>query len=124
MAEQLHTPGNADPALLRQFEDNQWPVVGFTTTEHNNLVALRTATITETNGRVSTYIAVLSAALVALGLVGNGDSFDDSFFAFAAVVLLIPALVGVVTFARCLQSSIEDLRLAQRIERIREVYVG
>jgi hypothetical protein len=110
------------PHLQEEFDELQWPVVGFTTAEHNTLVALRTASIAETNGRASAYLATLSAALVAVGLVG-GDEFDDSFFAFGLVALLAPALVGLLTFARCLQSSVEDLRLARRVERLRATYL-
>lgn len=110
------------PGLAQEFEDQPWPVVGFATAEHNNLVALRTATISETNGRSAAYLGTLSAALIALGLVGNGG-FEREFFAFGLVVLLAPALVGLMTFARSVQSSVEDIRLAQRAERVREVYV-
>lgn len=113
----------ADAQLQEQFRELQWPVVGFTTAEHSTLVALRTAGIAETNGRASAYLATLSAALVALGLIGNGAEFEDSFFGFGVVVLLVPVLVGVLTFARCLQSSVEDLRLARRVERLRATYI-
>ena len=111
------------PRLEQAFDELQWPVVGFTTTEHNTLVALRTAGIAETNGRASAYLATLSAALVALGLVGGGGELDDAFYGFGLGVLLVPALVGVLTFARCLQSSVEDLRLARRVERLRATYL-
>jgi hypothetical protein len=109
--------------LQASFVDLQWPVVGFLTAEHNTVTALRSATVSETNGRASAFLGVLSAALVALGLVGGGGSFDDAFFGFALVVLLVPTLVGVLTFGRCLQASVEDLRLARRAERVRAAYL-
>jgi hypothetical protein len=107
--------------LAREFEDTQWPVVGFLTAEHTTLTNLRTATISETNGRAAAYLATVSAGVVALGLVGNAG-FDRDFFAFGMLVLAPPVLVGLLTFGRSLQSSVEDIRLAERIERLRSVY--
>ena len=45
-----------------------------------------------------------------------------AFFAFGLVLLPTLAFVGLVTFERTLQSGIEDLGYARRIERLRAYY--
>lgn len=110
--------------LRAQFDADPWPIVGFITTEHNTLTSLRSATIAESSARLSTHLTTLSAALIAVGFVGGaGGGFGDIFFGFGAVVLAVVSVVGLLTFGRCIQSSIEDLRLVARIERIRELYL-
>jgi hypothetical protein len=116
-------PSDAPPSLREQFASDPWPVVGFTTTEHSNLTNRRGTLTSETTGRVAAYLSTLSASLVALGFVGGGGDFRDDFFAFGAVALSITALVGIVTFLRCLQGSVEDVVLGQRIERVRRAYL-
>jgi hypothetical protein len=46
-----------------------------------------------------------------------------AFFAFALILLPALAFVGLVTFQRLVQSSIEDIAYAQRIARLRDFYV-
>ena len=112
-----------DDSLKAAFEAHEWPIVGFTTAEHNNLTTLRAAAITEATARVTSYLTALSAVVVALGFVANKSGFDDTFFAFGAVSLGLVSAVGLLTWGRSLQISLEDLRLVARIERIRAVYV-
>lgn len=117
--------GVGPKSLRDQFESDPWPVVGFTTAEHNNLTSRRGTLTSETTGRVAAYLSTLSAALVALGFVASGDQagFGDQFYAFGAVALLLTSVVGLVTFIRCLQGSVEDVVLSERIERIRRAYL-
>ena len=92
------------------------------TTEHFTLQGARSATITESMGRSTIYLGSLSASLVALALVVQGDSGDD--FRLFALVLL-PALIflGTVTFVRVLETGIEDAVYGQAINRIRHYYL-
>jgi ribose/xylose/arabinose/galactoside ABC-type transport system permease subunit len=46
------------------------------------------------------------------------------FYAFALLLLPVLAFVGVVTFQRLVQSSFEDIAYAQRIARLRNLYVA
>ena len=46
-----------------------------------------------------------------------------AFYAFALILLPVLAFVGVVTFQRLVQSSIEDIAYAQRIARLRAFYL-
>ncbi len=93
------------------------------TTEHFTLQGARSATITESLGRTTIYLGSLSASLVALALVAQGDSAADDFRLFA--LILLPALIflGTVTFVRVLETGIEDGVYGQAINRIRHYYL-
>src|SRR5882757_936562 len=121
-----NSPDARRPSLREQFASDPWPVVGFTTTEHSNLTSRRGTLTSETTGRVAAYLSTVSAGLVALGFVGGGGGggqFGDAFFAFGAVALALTALVGIVTFLRCVQGSVEDVVLGERVERVRRAYL-
>jgi hypothetical protein len=64
--------------------------------------------ISESLGRTTMYLGTLSATLVALALITQGDTTEDDFRLFA--LILLPALVvlGTVMFVRVLENSIED----------------
>jgi len=123
--DERNSPDASRPSLREQFASDPWPVVGFTTTEHSNLTSRRGTLTSETTGRVAAYLTTLSAGLVALGFVsgGGGGQFGDAFFAFGAVVLSLTVLVGIVTFLRCVQGSVEDVVLGERVERVRHAYL-
>jgi hypothetical protein len=92
------------------------------TTEHFVLQGARSATIAESNGRANMFLAAVSGGLIALGLVATATSVGDAFYAFGLVVLPTLAFVGLVTFERTLQSSIEDTEYARRIALLRGFY--
>jgi len=98
--------------------------VTFVTTEHFVLQGARSATIAESNGRANMFLAAVSGALVALGLVATAGSLGAAFYGFALVLLPSLAFVGFVTFERTLQSSIEDTEYARRIALLRGYYFG
>jgi hypothetical protein len=98
--------------------------VTFVTTEHFALQGARSATIAESNGRASMFLAAVSGGLVALGLVATASSLGAAFYGFALVLLPTLAFVGLVTFERTLQSSIEDTEYARRIALLRGYYFG
>ena len=99
------------------------PTVTFATTEHFNLQTARAVTVSEANGRASIYLAALSGNLIALAFVGQMSRLGAAFYAFALILLPVLAFVGVVTFLRLVQSSIEDLAYAQRIALLRSFYL-
>jgi hypothetical protein len=96
--------------------------VTFVTTEHFVLQGARAATIAESNGRATMFLAAVSGGLVALGLVATASSLGTAFYGFALVLLPTLAFVGLVTFERTLQSSIEDTEFARRIALLRGFY--
>jgi hypothetical protein len=99
------------------------PAATFATTEHFNLQTARAVTVSEANGRASIYLAALSSNLIALAFVGQISRLGAAFYAFALILLPVLGFVGVVTFVRLVQSSIEDLAYANRIALLRSFYL-
>jgi hypothetical protein len=87
------------------------------------LQGARAATIAESTGRANMFLAAVSGGLVALGLVATASSLGAAFYGFGLVLLPTLAFVGLVTFARALQSSIADTEYARRIEHLRGYYL-
>jgi hypothetical protein len=102
--------------------DPRPPAVTFVTTEHFVLQGARAATIAESTGRASMFLAAVSGGLVALGLVATASRVGTAFYAFGLVLLPTLAFVGLVTFERVLQSGIEDKGYARRIALLRGYY--
>jgi hypothetical protein len=69
-------------------------------------------------------MAAVSSSLIALGFIGQVSRLGAAFYAFALIVLPVLAFMGVVTFERLVQSSLEDIAYAQRIGRLRGFYVA
>jgi hypothetical protein len=109
-------PRSADEA------DRRSAAVTFLTTEHFVLQGARAATIAESNGRANMFLAAVSGGLVALGLVATASSLGAAFYGFGLILLPTLAFVGLVTFERTLQSSIEDTEYARRIALLRGYY--
>jgi hypothetical protein len=109
--------------VRRQLTANPQALVSFVTTEHFNLQTARAVTTSESNGRAGIFLSTVSGTLVALAFIAQLSRGGTAFVAFGLV--LFPALlfVGLATYDRVLQSSIEDLALAQRINRIRRFYL-
>jgi hypothetical protein len=93
------------------------------TTEHFTLQGARGSTISESAARAALYVGALSSALVALGFVGQGGQRSTVFDVFALVVLPTVYVLGIFTFVRLVDSSIEDLLYARAINRIRQYYL-
>jgi hypothetical protein len=92
------------------------------TTEHFVLQGARAATIAESTGRASTFLAAVSGGLVALGLVATATRVGTAFYAFGLVLLPTLTFVGLVTFERVVQSGVEDYGYARRIALLRGYY--
>jgi hypothetical protein len=95
----------------------------FATTEHFNLQTARAITVSEANGRASIYLAALSSNLIALAFIGQMSRLGVAFYSFALILLPVLAFVGVVTFLRLVQSSLEDIAYAHRIGLLRNFYL-
>jgi hypothetical protein len=66
--------------------------------------------------------SAVSSNLIALAFIGQ-MSLGTAFYAFALILLPVLAFVGVVTFRRLVQASIEDVAYARRIARLRDFYL-
>jgi len=91
-------------------------------TEHNNLQAVRSATVFEANGRASLFLGAVSSSLIALAFVGQASNMGDAFFLFALILLPSLIFLGWVTFLRVNQTGIEDMMASRGINRIRHYY--
>jgi hypothetical protein len=92
------------------------------TTEHFVLEGARAATISESTGRATMFLASVSGGLVALGLLATASNVGTPFYAFGLVLLPTLAFIGFVTFERVLQSGTEDYGYAHRIAVLRGFY--
>ena len=91
-------------------------------TEHWSLLTARSLVYNETFARGGMFLALLSATLVALGLISTATGFSDAFLALAAVVLGLDLFVGLATLGRISAASDEDIRSLQAMNRIRNAY--
>ena len=98
-------------------------VLSIVTTEHYNLQTVRAVTVSETIGRAGMYLTTVSTTLVALAFAGDITHFNLAFTVLALVAFLSLLFLGVVTFERVVQASIEDVAAAQRINRLRRLYL-
>jgi hypothetical protein len=91
------------------------------TTEHWSLLSQRSLAWTETFARASMFLATLSAATVALALVGS--VMRDRFIVFALVVLPVVLFIGLATSIRVGHATADDARAVQGMNRIRHAYL-
>ena len=110
------------PAAQPQHVDGQQSFMTALTTEHFTLQTARAVAVSEGNGRTALYIGALSSTLVALALVAQHSPLGEVFYAVALTVLPAVLFLGLVTYVRVLQSSIEDILYARAINRIRHYY--
>lgn len=106
------------PDALR---DDPQAAVAFLTTEHFNLQTARASTISETNGRASVFLGSVSAGLVALAFAGQTSR--TALYTFGLILFPVLSFLGLVTFDRALQASIDDTAYLLRINRIRRYYI-
>ena len=88
-------------------------------TEHFVLQSARSTTVSEVVGRSAVYLTVVSSSLVAFGF------FAAATHRLAPVVAtVLPALIilGVITFVRLVETSVENVVFLRRIEAIRRYY--
>lgn len=97
-------------------------LIGVITTEHFTLQTARSATISEANGRASSYLTSVSSGLIAIAFVGQRPELGNVFHIFALLVLAPLVFLGVTTFERAVQSVIEDASYASRINKLRRFY--
>jgi hypothetical protein len=94
------------------------------TTEHFNLQSARMGTIAEANGRSTLYLGTLSSTVIALAFVGQASELGDAFYLFALLLLPPVFLLGVFSYLRLVQTSIEDMVYAVGTFRIRQYFLG
>jgi hypothetical protein len=94
------------------------------TTEQFNLQTARMGTIAEANGRSTLYLGTLSSAVIAIAFVGQANQLGNAFYLFALLLLPPVFLLGLFSFLRLVQTSIEDMVYALGSFRIRQYFLG
>ena len=94
------------------------------TTEQFNLQTARMGTIAEANGRSTLYLGTLSSAVIAIAFVGQANELGDAFYLFALTLLPPVFLLGVFSYLRLVQTSIEDMVYTVGTFRIRQYFLG
>jgi hypothetical protein len=92
-------------------------------TEHWSLLATRSITYNAIFSRTNIFLTVLSAAVVALALVGQATDFGDRFYVFALLVLPVALFIGIATFIRLIDAWLEDFWLVYGMNRLRHAYL-
>ena len=93
------------------------------TTEHFGLAGARAQTVSESSARAALYISAVSSTLVALGFIGQISQVGDTFNVFALTALPTLYVLGLFTFTRLVQSTVEDIFYGRAINRIRHYYL-
>jgi len=92
------------------------------TTEHWSLLTARSLVYNESFTRAGMFLALLSATLVALGLISTGTGFSDPFLVIVAAVLGLDLFVGLGSIGRISTVSTEELKYTQGMNRLRHAY--
>jgi hypothetical protein len=115
------TPDTRDTPDRPHSQRDDPAAVAFITTEHFDLQSARSTIISETNGRASVFLSAVSAGLVAMAFAGQTSR--TALYTIGLVLFPVLCFLGLVTFGRALQTSIDDTHLMLRINRIRRYYV-
>jgi hypothetical protein len=108
---------------MATFETDPATMLSIVTTEHYNLQSARSVSVSETVGRAGMFLTTVSTTLIALAFAGDVTGFSDAFVILGVVAFASMLFLGIVTFERVLQASIEDVEAAQRINRLRRLYL-
>lgn len=98
-------------------------VISLFTTDHFALSGARGQTTAEVLGRATLFLGTISGTLVALSLLATATELGWPFIVAALVLTPSVIFLGVVTFVRVLESSIEDILYARGINRLRHAYL-
>jgi hypothetical protein len=106
---------DSDAALSRR--------VQMLATEHWGLLAARSTAQNEVLARITIYLALVSAVLITIGLLGQASDFRRWFPAAALSLLAFLLLIGLLTQVRVFNVSEEDMMFVVAMNRLRSGYV-
>jgi hypothetical protein len=104
-------------------EPDRQALLTMLTTEHFTLQGSRSTTVSETSSRAALYMGAVSSTLIAIGFIAQVSDVGDAFDVFALTVLPTLFALGVFTFIRTVESSVEDILYGRAINRIRAYYL-
>jgi hypothetical protein len=115
-------PTSPQPSLTTMSDAQTARAIQILTTEHFTLQGARANTVSETNRRIAIFLGMVSSTLIALAFVGQISSLGLAFQVFTLILLPTVLFLGVATFGRVLESSIEDYFYLGGINRIHHFY--
>ncbi|HEY5938867.1 MAG TPA: hypothetical protein VIU61_29645 [Kofleriaceae bacterium] len=98
-------------------------ILQFMTSEHFAVQSAKSAIVAETTGRATVFLSSVSSAVVALAFVGQSSTAGDFFLLFGLALFVPLFFLGLATYVRIHEASIENMMHARRINRIRHYYV-
>ncbi len=103
---------------VRELSDRPLAFYNALLTEHFVLESARGITVSESSSRASLYLMTLSSSLVAFGFLAS----TQFAVGFLAVIIPVIVILGVFTYERLVQTSLEDVAALASIQRIRRYY--
>lgn len=89
-------------------------------TEHFVLESARGITVSESSSRASLYLMTLSSSLVAFGFLAETPFATG----FLGTIIPVIVLLGIFTYERLVETSLEDVAALAAIQTIRQYYGG
>lgn len=121
-ASAVHAAGTMEPAPAgRPLDDPR--ALQILSTEHWSLLATRSLSYNEAFTRAGMFLTALSASMVAIAFVAQADRTGEAVRVFALVLLAFDLFVGLTTYLRLVETTREDLRSVQGMNRIRHAYL-
>jgi len=87
-------------------------------TEHFVLESARSITVSESSSRAALYLTTLSSSLVAFGFLAHTEFAAG----FLGIIVPVVLLLGIFTYERLVETSLEDVAALAAIQRIRRYY--
>lgn len=91
-------------------------------TEHWSLLSSRSLAYNEAFTRAGMFLTALSASMVAIAFVAQADRTGSAVPSFTIILLSFDLFVGLTTYFRLVETTREDLRSVQGMNRIRHAY--
>ena len=91
--------------------------------EHWSLLSARSLIWNEAQNRVTVFLTVLSASIIALALLADATGFGAETTTLALVLLPVVFLLGVAAYARLVQINTEEFQLVLAMNRLRRAYL-
>lgn len=93
-------------------------------TEHWSLLAARSLIWNEAQNRVTVFLTVLSASIIALALGADATGFGSETTTMALVLLPVVFLLGIAAYTRLVQINVEEFLLVLAMNRLRSGYLA
>jgi hypothetical protein len=91
--------------------------------EHWSLLSARSLIWSEAQSRVTLFLTVLSASIIALALLADATGFGGETTTLALVLLPVVFLLGIGAYARLLMINTEEFQLVLAMNRLRRAYL-